>query len=1025
MLAMGSFFKNAGLIIFSILLSGSYTCAQRFPVRTYTDADGLANSMIFDIKQDSSGLIWIARRSGITSFDGICFKNYNISDGLKASSYGFLKIDPYNKLWAHIDNGNPVVSLFVNNHWENATTTKGFNHPHGFAFTAFDVKYAENKPVFLVGTDKDGLFKYQDGSWRQFQTADGLPSDCINSIIQFEDKTLIATSAGLSVLSGNIFSGNIRDVSPYFKKSILAMAIENEVLWLLGKDWLGSYSNGRFTLATQDFDLPVEHNGRKCFLQADRQGRIYFGNPYKVLSFDKANSRVEFITRSNGLISEGGSSVLVDREYNTWIGGYRGITKIQSRRFASYYHADGLYSNEVASGMEISPGRYVFGHEGALTFNNGSGFKKLKLVASPDSGNYESRILDMSLDDKGTLWMAASAKGLARLERNNTVKWYGEKEGLRGMVFSVLGLPGGKLYVGTSFGLFELSGDRFVKLNYMDMRGSSVRKVFRGEGRSVFLTTMYSGVMELKDGRIIAYRSAENLLANSVFAFLSDSKHRKWVGTATGLYFIGDTSLIKAGSTGPSISRPIYVILEDRSGRLWFGCDNGVYRWDGKLLDHFSTSEGMSGQEINRGAGFIDSKGRIWFGTNNGLTVYNPADDYASGQIPPPLLSISYIESGGDTIFPGSLPEFAYDRNNPTIHFRALSFIDEKQLVYRYKLEGLDTGWSKEIYYENNSVKYNNLRPGVYRFCVKARNSLGLWSEPVCTDEIRIAQPFWFSWWFMIVLIISLGIIGVLTARYILVTRYNARLQRMVLERTAELEHSEQLLRESNQAKDNFFSIIAHDLKSPFNVILGMLDLLTKDYDDYSDDERQSMLMRLKNASTRTIDLLENLLTWARAQRGMIPFNPVRFNLLNIIRENILLFEHASLSKEIIIKQSGLEKAEVTADENMINTIVRNLISNAIKFTLPGGIITIKVEYENQANYLISVKDTGVGMSEATVSRLFKIEDRMVIRGTNNEMGTGLGLILSKDFVEKNKGRIWVSSEEGVGSTFYFTLPAN
>jgi len=398
--------------------------------------------------------------------------------------------------------------------------------------------------------------------------------------------------------------------------------------------------------------------------------------------------------------------------------------------------------------------------------------------------------------------------------------------------------------------------------------------------------------------------------------------------------------------------------------------------------------------------------------------------DYLPKQVPPPLLALLFAESGNDSLNLDKNIVFPRSQNNPTFHFKALSFIDEKKVVYRYKLEGLDTAWSQEVFYQNNSVKYNNLKPGTYRFGVKAGNSIGIWTEPVYSNIITVQQPLWFRWWFLLGIIVLLGGISTLLGWFVLVARYNARLERMVSERTRELEHSEQMLKESNQAKDNFFSIIAHDLKSPFNVILGMLDLLTTGYSEYSDEERQTMLIRLKNASTRTIDLLENLLTWAMAQKGMLPFKPVDFDILEIVHENVMLFESAAHSKDILINLKVEKGLLVRADRNMVNTVVRNLISNAIKFTLPGGTISINFvpDYHNQI--MVSVKDTGVGMPPETQNNLFKIEKRAVVKGTNNEMGTGLGLILSKDFIEKNDGRIWVESEEGLGSTFHFTLPA-
>ena len=1011
------------LVILVTISPGSYTIAQRFPVRTYTEADGLANSMIFDLKQDSAGIIWIARRSGISSYDGINFKNYNVADGLKPTSYSQLFIDSKNYLWALVESGELTVSKFTGKQFKTVSTLLVPPSVSYRSYSAFLIVYRNNEPVILVGSEKEGLFACQGGRWRQFSITDGLVGNNVNGIVEYGGNVIVATNKGLSVFRNNSLDNYHITIPPELSKRILAMATDGHALWLLGENWLGVYTNGKLAVSARGFVLPTERNGRQCFMQTDGNERIYFGNLFKAYCFDIQTGVLELMTRNSGLISEGGSSVLIDREHNTWIGGYRGITKIQSRRFASYYATDGLKSNEVASGIEYSPGRYVFGHDGVFTYYDGKTFDTLLLHPSLAHGSNEFRVLDLARDNQGNIWAAVTSAGIARVNKNRKVTFFRTEQGLYGYAFSVISTPGGKIYAGTSTGLFELSGDRFNRVVLPQMHGSSVRKIFTSQGNTLFLTTINWGVMRIRNGMVTHYMSPDNPLANNVFSFLCDSKNRMWAGTLGGLFQVRDTSLVKPALPGLCITRPVYLILEDNAGQLWFGCDNGIYRWNWKSLEHFSTSDGLSGQEINRSAGFIDSRNRIWFGTNNGLTVYDPSFEYKANSLPPPILTLLYVESGNDTLNLSHELKLHYSQNNFIFHFRAISFLDEKQVVYSYKLEGLDTSWSKKTFYLDNSVRYNNLKPGEYRFLVKAGNSMGIWTEPVISGIITIRTPFWFRWWFVLLIIMILGVVGYMSARFVLIARYNSSLEAMVKERTTELEKSEQKLKESNQAKDNFFSIIAHDLKSPFNVILGMLDLLTREYSDYSDEERQNMLMRLKNASTRTIDLLENLLTWARAQRGLLPYTPVKFDILSIINENLLLFESAAHSKDILIKLCGEKKLEVMADYNMINAVVRNMISNAIKFTFPGGTITITAAHYENKNILVSVKDTGIGMSSEIQSNLFKIEKRTVVRGTNNEMGTGLGLILSKDFIEKNGGHIWVESELESGSTFYFTLP--
>jgi len=555
------FLKPSSLLILLSLISGSSAFAQRYPVRTYTEADGLANSMVFDIKQDSSGIIWIARRSGISSYDGISFNNYNVSDGLKSTSYSFLRIDSTSKIWAMVEKGEPVISFFSTGKWKTIINRQGLPSRVNLIYTGFDVYYQNKEPVFLVASERNGVFQLQNNRWTHFDKTNGLPSNYINSVLHFDGKDFIATEKGLSILSNNSIETNIFGTSPYLSEKIMALAVEDKFLWILGENWLGFICDGKFSLATEDFSLPVERNGRKCFLQADRMGRIYFGNLFKVLCYDKKNGKVENLKRSNGLISEGANAVLIDREFNTWIGGVRGITKILSRRFASFFNIDGLFSNEVASGLEISPGHYVFGHDGALTFYDGKSFRKFLLDPSHSESNLESRVLEISKDQQQNLWVAVSSKGLARIDKNEKIIWYRAAQGLEGMVFSVLCTSDGKIYAGTSTGFYKLTGERFIKILFDEIHGFSVRKIFPGRENSIFLLTLYHGIIEVKKDTVIDHISHDNPAANNVFSFLIDSRNRRWAGTSAGLYIIKESVLVRSGDAGPVINRPVYCLV--------------------------------------------------------------------------------------------------------------------------------------------------------------------------------------------------------------------------------------------------------------------------------------------------------------------------------------------------------------------------------------------------------------------------------------------------------------------------------
>lgn len=227
---------------------------------------------------------------------------------------------------------------------------------------------------------------------------------------------------------------------------------------------------------------------------------------------------------------------------------------------------------------------------------------------------------------------------------------------------------------------------------------------------------------------------------------------------------------------------------------------------------------------------------------------------------------------------------------------------------------------------------------------------------------------------------------------------------------------------ELNAAKDKFFSIIAHDLRSPFNGFLGLTKLIVEEFDEMSITEIKELSNMMLNSANTLFKLLENLLTWSRMQRGAMDFTPNYCAVLSLVNQNLKELNESYKQKNIEINIRISENIKVMADVSMLNSIFRNLISNAIKFTPRGGRVIISAEEKND-EVLIYVKDSGIGMNPDILSKLFKMDQKTARPGTEGESSTGLGLLLCKEFIDKHNGRIWVESEVEKGSIFYCTLP--
>jgi len=240
-----------------------------------------------------------------------------------------------------------------------------------------------------------------------------------------------------------------------------------------------------------------------------------------------------------------------------------------------------------------------------------------------------------------------------------------------------------------------------------------------------------------------------------------------------------------------------------------------------------------------------------------------------------------------------------------------------------------------------------------------------------------------------------------------------------------EIQFKNKELLRINSEKDKFFSIIAHDLRGPFCTFLGLTELMAEGFQTISTEEIQQISVQMRNSAANLFRLLENLLEWSRLQRGLAIFKPKTFLIMSKIAEILTLVLIDANKKNITVHYNISKNTSVYADENMFEVIIRNLVSNAVKFTPVGGNITVSATSLSDKSVSISIKDTGIGMNNKLIDNLFRLDVVTSRKGTDGENSSGLGLILCKDFVEKHGGELWIESAEMKGSTFHFSLPGN
>ncbi|NOQ28286.1 MAG: hypothetical protein GQ564_23225 [Bacteroidales bacterium] len=596
-------------------------------------------------------------------------------------------------------------------------------------------------------------------------------------------------------------------------------------------------------------------------------------------------------------------------------------------------------------------------------------------------------IRDINEDTLGNLWLNAAYKGLYRIENPSKPDLdFNEIE-----------------YIDTSHNLSPINKVGFW--NYKDTL------IFTNKNKNNFTYNSENNIFELYEMQEDAFEEIDTSQQNNFNDTLS-------------YYRIREDQL-----TDP-------YVINDQDPNSWFGANMGLCRYNysqhRNLLD-------VSPTIIRK---VIASDSLIFNGTNY-RKLENHADSSGLDLVlnSNPIIDNNYI--------------LEYNNNSLKFFFSSPYFEEESKNTYSYYLSNFNSKWSD---WDIESKKeYTNLREGDYIFKVKSKNIYNI-ETPVAEFKFTILPPWYrtfgaFIGYFVFGILFIILIVKLYTYKLI---KEKDNLENIVIERTQEIlmqkeeiivqsEHlkdandvivarNEELenqkleieaqrdtLAVSNATKNKFFRIIAHDLRNPISTLSGSTNLIFNSFEDFSEIQTKEFIGDLNKLAQTTFNLLENLLDWSSTQMGEIKFLPKPIDIKSLTAENLELISPKINSKKIELKINIKKDTIAFADENMVKTVIRNLLSNAVKFTPENG--KIEISCKLKTDYLIySVKDSGIGINEDDLKKLFRIDAHHTTPGLSNEKGSGLGLILCQEFVEKNGGTISITSEQNKGTSIDFTL---
>ncbi len=697
-------------------------------------------------------------------------------------------------------------------------------------------------------------------------------------------------------------------------------------------------------------------------------------------------------------------SVYADDDW-IFIGGYNGLNRINKRTGAVDYYNPAAVAYSICE-MAGNPDKLIVGTEGDFIYtidkksgkvHNPPPIESYQVGAGADYARFVFEVLHL----EGNKYLLGHSNGLIiyDLEKEELVASYIHSDDpnsiVKGEIKSLVREAGGTIWVGSATG-----------------------------GLAKFLPESGTFVSAVKENGF------EELPSDKIFTFRIDRKNNFWIGTDKGLcLFDPEEGLKKTFNKESGLpDANILAIEADKNNHLWCSSGDGIFRIDPdrEIIESFGTLHGLPGQEFNKGAGYLGPDETLYFGGPNGVVAVSY--EMQALKFPDPIPYVigckTYnVDLKLDTVLPYTNEiVIGPGIKHFSVEVTGMDFILDDQNHFMYSIPENSDAWIDRG--TERTIHFTGLGPGTYHLELMVSNNETEWIKMEKPLIIRV-KPFFYQTLaiklLMIIMVMGLIVLSILIrTRYLI--RQRAELNRLVNVKTAELRESESQLREANATKDRFFSIIAHDLRSPFSSLLGLSELLSEEWDQYPDKEKKRMIGMMQGNLSSTYKLLTNLLDWSRLQRKAISAELRELNLKLLADNAIEGFKVQIATKRIEVNNQIDDSHLVIADQFMLDTILRNLIINAIKFTPKEGLITLSSEL-TYGSVKCCVSDTGIGMTKEMQKRLFKLDEPQSRLGTDGEKGTGLGLLVCLEFIQLLDGKLEVSSHEGEGSTFCIFLP--
>ena len=985
--------------------------------RNITMNDGLAANAVRNIVQDRNGFIWFGTDNGLCRYDGVKVQHYRINE-LGGNQY--------------------ISSLLVTDDGLYVGTEKGV-FLLSFERQSFEKQNLDiHSAVTSMTLDKEGVLWIStlgQGVWQMIQKTSKVnhydfketSGSVAQVLIDNSNQVWTVTNWGTPVVHRlNRLHNRFEAVNLDFTDNY------NSLRMLQTKDgrlWLGTWESGLLQLHSdgrveQVLNPKLTNVGNHIHTLFERDDHcICIGCDDGVICLNPNTHEWHRLIEQQSLADRFVYAITSDMEGGLWIGTfYGGVNYISpvGKRFEAFSMENGLHGNVIARFCEDRKGRmWVASDDGGLMCYSP---KAQHFTNYPHQELLSRQNVHALCVDGDELWIGTYTNGVIVLNvETGDLRHYMQAQAPHSLdnssSYAICCDSRGDIWVATMEGLnrFDRTRHDFERIGKVDALTIDIDEDRDG---NLWLSTQGGGLWkyQTRNGQFKTYTHHEgddlSLPDDQVNCSLVDESGRLWVGTLGGLcLYDSENDHFKLVSLDVP-NHNIMGIVEDQ-GVLWLSTEKGIVKYEPKQIQRFTLHDGLVSEQFQPNSCIKASDGRIYFGSTTGFNSFYPYQIKTNSVTPPVYITSVEIMNREERTAEGQPLDLALtkeivldydDARMLTLSFASLSYCSPEKNQYAYILEGFDRDWNNVG--NQNRATYTNIPAGTYIFRVKATNNDGVWSSDEATLTIIVHPPLWWSWY------AKLFYLFLIVAAIWYYVRF--RLKRAEYRHQREMQRlNEQKEKEVREARLNFFTMIAHEIRTPVSLIIGPLEKIMK-----RDNPSEDMRVIDRNAH-RLLELVNQLLDFRKVEQHslVMHFAPqnIRQLMMSVSERFTPTFEQGNKSFTVDYPD---EHFTAIIDKEAVTKVISNLLTNANKYTNNEVRLSCQVDPDGE-HFRIVVSDNGIGIREEDRSRLFE----PFFQAQDNKPGTGIGLNIVKNIVDLHHGTISVSSEVGKGSTFTIVLP--